>query len=292
MNRLRADALLLLTSIIWGTAFVAQKAGNEAMGPIAFVGIRFLISAIVLAPLAFFESKRAATPLAPRDLGLLALIGIFLAAGAILQQSALVTTSATNAGFLTALYVVLVPFTTWMLTRKLVRPVVLAACAISLLGAWLLTTGGGALVWSPGDAQLLVSVVVWAFWISLIAIYMERSQRPFMMAFVQFGITAVIALIAAPLVEPNAFAGIVEAMPALLYTGLLSGAVAFTLQGMAQRFTPPAEAAVIMSLESVFAAVAGAIWLDERLTLLAGVGCVLILLAVVVAEIQPGKRRL
>lgn len=287
MTRLRADALLLLTAIIWGTAFVAQKAGNEAMDPVAFVGVRFLLSTAALAPLAFLEWRRASAPLTRADAALLLLIGGCLALGAILQQLALVTTTATNAGFLTALYVVLVPFTTWLLTRQLVRPLVLAACVVSLLGAWLLTTGGAALTWAPGDVQLFVSVVIWAFWISFIAIYLQRTHRPFLMAFVQFGMTALVALIAAPLAQADAFAGAADAVPALLYTGLLSGAVAFTLQGVAQRYTPPAEAALSMSLESVFAAVAGALLLGERLGPAALAGCALILFGVALVEIGP-----
>jgi len=287
MSRLRADALLLLTAIIWGTAFVAQKTGNEAMHPVAFVGVRFFISMLALAPFAFMEAKRATAPLAARDIGLLALIGIGLAVGSILQQNALLTTSATNAGFLTSLYVVLVPFSTWLLTRELVRPLVLCACAMALVGAWLLTTGGAALVWSPGDVQLLISVVIWAFWISLIAIYLKRTGRPILLSFVQFGITAAAGLAVAPLFTPHTFSGVTEAIPELLYTGLISGALAFTLVGIAQRHTPPAEAALLMSLESVFAAIAGAVLLGERLAPMGLVGGGLILCGVLLVEVGP-----
>jgi len=291
LNRLRADGILLFTAIIWGTAFVAQKAGNEVMGPIAFVGVRFLLSALALAPLAFMESRRQSTPLTPTDFWLLGLIGVGLAVGACLQQAAMVTASVTNAGFLTALYVVLVPFTTWLLTRQRVRPVVIVACMVSITGAWLLTTHGEGFAWSPGDVQLLISVVIWAFWISLIGIFIARTHRPFLLAFVQFAVTAVIALVAAVLWEPTPFAGVLPAWPALLYTGLLSGALAFTLQAMAQRHTPPAEAALIMSLESVFAAIAGALLLHERLPPIALAGGALILFGVLAAEIGPTLRR-
>jgi drug/metabolite transporter (DMT)-like permease len=287
MTRLRADALLLFTAVIWGTAFVAQKAGNEAMHPVAFVGVRFLLSAVALAPLAFLEWRRARVPLTRADVGLLLLIGGGLAVGSILQQVALVTTTATNAGFLTALYVVLVPFTAWLLTREFVRPLVLGACAISLVGAWLLTTGGKALIWSPGDVQLLISVVIWAFWISLVAIYLKRTNRPLLMAFVQFAITGLVASATTPFVAANAFSGVGEALPALLYTGLLSGALAFTIQGIAQRYTPPAEAALLMSLESVFAAIAGAVFLGERLSPVSLLGGALILLGVALVEVGP-----
>jgi len=289
MNRLRADALLLFTAIIWGTAFVAQKAGNESMGPIAFVGVRFLLSTIALAPLAYVESKRhgAAMPVSRSDYGLLGIIGLLLAIGGILQQTAMITASATTAGFLTSLYVVIVPFATWILTRHVVRPVVMGACVVSIIGAYLLTSTNGGFSWGSGEALLLASVVAWAFWIAVVAIFLKRANRPFLLAFVQFGITAVIALLAVPLFEPTGFAGVADALPALLYTSLLSGAVAFTLQGIAQRYTPPAEAALIMSLECVFAAIAGAVLLHERLPPIALVGCALILAGVIAAEIGP-----
>jgi len=295
MTRLRADALLLFTAVIWGTAFVAQKAGNESMGPLAFVGVRFLLSTIALAPLAYFENQRgrSTAPVSRGDYGLLAVIGLLLAVGGMMQQTAMITVSATTAGFLTALYVVIVPFATWVLTREVVRPIVMLACIVAVIGAWILTATSGGFTWGSGESLLLASVVMWAFWIAMVAIFLKRANRPFLMAFVQFGITAVIALAAVPLFEPRGFAGVTEALPALLYTGLLSGAVAFTLQGIAQRYTPPAEAALIMSLESVFAAIAGAVLLNERLESIAVVGCALILAGVIAAEIGPTllKRR-
>src|SRR5690242_20355433 len=113
MNRLRADLLLLLTAFIWGTAFIAQKDANQSMGPITFVGTRFLLSALALIPLVVYESRRHPTPLSRLDWLQGLLVGLCLYAGASLQQVGLVTTSATNAGFLTALYVVLVPFVLW-----------------------------------------------------------------------------------------------------------------------------------------------------------------------------------
>jgi drug/metabolite transporter (DMT)-like permease len=287
MNRLRADGILLVAAILWGTAFVAQKAGNETMGPIAFVGTRFLLSALVLAPFAFLEGRRHSTPLGSRSGWLLGMIGVCLAVGACLQQDAMVTASATNAGFLTALYVVLVPFTTWLLTRRAVRPVVLAACLMSTAGAWLLTTKGEGLAWSPGDIQLAASAAVWAFWISLIGIFREHTNRPFLLAFVQFAITAALALVAAAILEPTPFSGVTASWPSLLYTGFLSGALAFTLQVVAQRYTPPAEAALIMSLESVFAAAAAAVLLHERLPPVALLGGTMILAGVIAAEIGP-----
>jgi len=291
MNRLRADLLLLLTAFIWGTAFVAQKYANGSMPPITFVGARFFLSALALMPLALYEARRTKTPLSRKDWLQAAIIGLCLFAGSCLQQVGLVTTSATNAGFLTALYVVIVPFMVWLLTRQRPRLLVLAACAISLAGAWLLADNGQAKHLVLGDVLVVVSDLAWALAITMIGIFMQRSHRAFFLSFVQYTITAVLALAAGFIFERVSLAGVAPALPAILYAGLLSGAVAYTLGSIAQRHTPAAEAALIMCLESVFAAIAGAVMLHERLTPLATVGCGLILLGVVVVEVGPGLLR-
>jgi len=291
MNRLRADLLLLLTAIIWGTAFIAQKNANESMGPVLFVGSRFLLSALMLLPLALYEARKHVTALTRKDLAQAGLIGLCLFSGAVLQQIGLVTTTATNGGFLTALYVVMVPFIVWFLTRQRPRSIVLLACVISIIGAWLLADNGQAKTWALGDLLVVLADVAWALAITLIAIFLQRSDRPFFLSFVQYAITAVLALVSGLIFEPLVIPGIVSALPAILYAGLLSGGVAYTLQIIAQRHTPAPEAALIMSLESVFAALAGALILSERLTPLAAFGCALILLGVIVVELGPGLLR-
>jgi drug/metabolite transporter (DMT)-like permease len=287
MNRLAADGLLLLTAAIWGTAFVAQKAANATMGPITFVGARFLLSALLVLPLAVWESRRAPQPLARRELRLAGSIGICLFLGSVLQQTALVTTTATNGGFLTALYVVLVPFTTWLLTGERVRKAVGIACLVSIAGAWLLSARNGLQGIVLGDALLLLSDIPWAVGISLVAVFLGRAPRPFFLACAQYAVTAALGLAAGLALEPVAWDGVAAALPALLYAGLISGGIAFTLQVVAQRHTPAPEAALIMSLESVAAAVAGGLALGERLSAGALAGCGLILLGVAIAEVGP-----
>ncbi len=293
MTRLRADALLLLIAVIWGTAFVFQKAGNADMTPLWFVAVRFAISATALAGPALVERRRATQPLSRASLGIAAALGACLAVGACLQQTALVTATATNAGFLTALYVVLVPFTSWLLTRQRIRRTIVLASLMAVAGAYLLGAHGALASWTVGDTLLIVSDIAWAFAISLASIFMMRANRPYFMAFVQFAITAVVGLVAALVLEGTTVPNPLPALAALFYTAILSGAIAYTLQLVAQRHTTAPEAALIMSLESVFAAVAAAIWFGERLTPLGVLGCVLILLAVVAVEVGPlvlGKR--
>jgi len=291
MNRLRADLLLLLTAFIWGTAFIAQKDANQSMGPILFVGSRFLLSALALIPLVIYEARRNPLPLSRRDWLQALLVGLCLFAGASLQQVGLETTSATNGGFLTALYVVIVPFMVWGMMRRRPRLLVVIACAVSIWGAWLLTDDGSARHWSRGDMLVVLADFAWALAITVIGDFLERTHRPLFLSFAQYSITAVLGLAAGLLFEPISLPGIGTAMPAILYAGLLSGGVAYTLQIVAQKHTPPAEAALIMSLESVFAALAGAVMLHERLTLPAATGCGLILLGVVLVEAGPALLR-
>lgn len=291
MKRLRADLLLLLTAFIWGTAFIAQKDANTSMGPVTFVGARFLLSALALIPLAWYESKQQTAPLTRRDLAVAGAIGLCLFTGASLQQIALVTITVTSGGFLTALYVVLVPFAVWVLVRQRPRPLVVIACAISMAGAWLLADNSAARSWTSGDVLVVISDAAWAFAIALVPVFLQGAQRPFFLCLTQYAITAVLGIAAGLSVETGTLHGLISALPAILYAGLLSGGVAYTLQIVAQKHTPAAEAALIMSLESVFAALAGAVLLGDRLTLLATVGCGLILLGVLVVELGPGLLR-
>ncbi len=291
MTRLRADALLLFTAMIWGPAFIAQKIGNESMGPMAFVAARSLLSAAMLLPFALYEKKRQTEPLTRRDYAIVIAVGLLLFTGGSLQQIAMMTASATHGGFLTALYIVIVPFASWIMTRERVRPLVVAACVVSITGAWLLTYRGEQGSWQTSDILLVVSDFAWAFWIVLIGLFLKTAQRPFFLAFMQFAITGVVALPLSLIFEHTTLPGLQTALPALLFTGIISGGFAFTLQIFAQKHTPPAEAALIMSLESVFAALAGAWLLGERLGYLAMIGCAMILAGAIVAEVVPTLMR-
>jgi drug/metabolite transporter (DMT)-like permease len=287
MTRMRADLLLLLVALIWGTAFIAQKYANEVMGPLRFVGLRFLLSWLALAPLAWRENRRAGQALTRDNLGLAGVIGLCLFLGASLQQIGLVQTSATNGGFLTALYVIFVPPIVWAITKKPPRAVVLLASLVSIVGAWLLAGKESFGQWTSGDALVLLADIAWAGAISLTPLFLRRADRPFFLAFAQYGVVALLGLTAGWLFEPAPEQGFTPALRALLYAGLLSGAVAYTAQIIAQKSTPPAEAALILSLESVFAALSGAFLLSERLTRPALFGAALILIGVLLVEAGP-----
>ena len=286
MTRLRADAALLTAALLWGVAFVAQRVAEGVVPPLGFVAARFAISAVVLAPLAAFEIWRAPVRFDAKAWRVALWISLTLFVGSALQQIGLATTTVTNGGFLTACYVVLTPIAVWLLTGRLPRSIVALACLLSTAGAWLLASGGGpAQPMSVGDGLILLSDVAWALGIALTPMFLARQPRPFTLAFLEYAICGALAAGAAAAFEPLRVADFVAALVPLLYAGIISGGVAFTLQIVAQGYTPPAEAALILSLESVFAAIAGAILLAERLTVMATVGCALILASVLTVEL-------
>jgi drug/metabolite transporter (DMT)-like permease len=287
VTRFRADALLLLTAVIWGATFVAQKQANSEMGPLLFVGLRFLLGALVVAPLAWREARGAARPFDRRAWIGAVSMGLCLFAGSILQQIGLQTASATDGGFLTALYVVMVPFLAWALSGGAPRPRVLLAAAAAVAGAWLLA--GGRRVGSAGlgDALLIAGDFAWALMIALAPVVLRRAPRPVLISFMQNGLTGGLGVAAALAFESNALSGVTASLPQLIFAGALSSGIAYTLQVIAQAHAPPAEAALILSLESVFAAVAGAWLLSERLSAVEMTGCALILAAVAIVELGP-----
>jgi drug/metabolite transporter (DMT)-like permease len=286
VTRWRADAALLAAALLWGGAFVAQRVAEGVVPPLGFVAARFAISALMLAPLAAFETRRAAARLDAPAWRLAIVISLTLFVGSALQQIGLATTTASNGGFLTACYVVLVPVAVWLLTGRLPRSVVAVACLLSTAGAWLLASGGGpARPMSVGDGLILISDVAWALGIALTPMFLARQPRPFTLAFIEYAICGALAAGAAAAFEPVRAADFVAGLIPLLYSGIISGGVAFTMQIVAQGYAPPAEAALILSLESLFAAVAGAILLAERLTTAAMAGCALILFSVLMVEL-------
>jgi drug/metabolite transporter (DMT)-like permease len=292
MSRLGADGLLLTTALLWGVTFVAQKYAAATMPAVAFVAARFAVSAVALAPFALWEFRRKSH--APgRDEWRLALaVGFTLFLGTSLQQAGIETTSATNAGFLTACYVVLTPFVVWALSGARPRVIVLAAAFVSLIGAWLLASGAALGAPNIGDALVLLADLACAAGIALTPIFLARSGRPLLLAFVQYAACAGLAALWSFVFETVPAGALAATAPAILFSGIISGALAYTIQIFAQAHTPPAEAALILSLESVFAAFAGSILLGERLTALGAVGCALILIGAIAVEAGPAVARL
>lgn len=285
MRRMHADACLLFAAAVWGLAFVFQKSAMTYVGPLTFVAARGTIAALALAPLARRESARLAP--GDKDGGTLLRIGLAAGAafvtGAWLQQAGLQTATVTNTGFLTALYVVITPFLAWGLTGRMPTPWVWPAAALSAIGTWLL--GGGTLqAFSQGDMLVALSAFFWALHV-VITGKASRLGRPIAFSALQFAVVGTLAAVAAGALETISVAGLRGAAPDILYVGLLSSALTFTLLTVALRHTSASEAAVIVSTETLFAAVAAYLLLGERLAAIGWVGAALILLATLLVQL-------
>lgn len=295
MNKtaLRADALLLLTSLIWGFAFVAQRQGMEFVGPFTYNGIRFALGSLSLLPLIAVldaakgrksgvlrrEAGEGGTAMAASDRWLFFLgtltAGTALFLGASLQQAGLVYTTAGKAGFITGLYVVLVPVFGLFLGHRTGLPTWVGAL-LAAAGLYLLSAAGSLRAVNPGDALVALSAVFWTVHVLLIDRLAKRID-PVKLASGQFAWCSLFSLAVAAAVEPMALSSIRAAFLPILYGGLGSVGIAYTLQVVAQKDAPPAHSAIILCLEGVFATVGGILILSEPLGLrgLAGSGLML-----------------
>ena len=296
LSRLQANALLLLAALIWGSAFVGQALGMAGVGPLTFTGVRFVLGALVVAPLAWREwrSLRAAGH-APgwADARWVLLLGGVLCVGVVLQQIGLMHTSVTNAGFLTALYVPLVPLMAWAFQRQVPHWSVWPAAAGCLAGVWLLT-GASLQALSGGDWWVLLSALPWAVHVLLVGQVANKLRGAYVLACGQFVVCAVVSSVLGVALEPISADGLRIAAGAIAYTGVLSVGVGFTLQVVGQRHAQPADAAIILSAETVFAALFGAWFMGDRLTATGLAGCALILgciLAVQMLPLRPAQHR-
>jgi len=287
---LQSDGLLLITAVIWGSAFVAQRVGMDYIGPFTYNGIRFALGALSLVPLMIYQQKTGFQLPDPSDLltpksminsGIIT--GVVLFAGASLQQVGLVYTTAGKAGFITGLYVVIVPILGVLIGQR------------SALGTW-----GGALLAAIGlyflsvtesftivfgDLLEIIGAFFWSIHVLLLASYSNKIG-PIRLAFAQFVICSILSLITAVIFEVISITGILDATVPILYGGLCSVGIAYTLQVVAQRYAHPAHAAILLSLETVFAALCGWIILGEILSPRALIGCSLMFAGMLFSQLH------
>jgi drug/metabolite transporter (DMT)-like permease len=287
MRRLHADVLLLLAAAVWGLAFVFQKSAMEHVSECLFIAARGFVASAALAPLAWLEGRNAGSRPINGIVPIAVAGGVAFFAGALLQQIGLRTTSVGNTGFLTGLYVVVTPFLMWALTRHAPSNLVWLAAALSFAGTWLL--GGGTLTgFNSGDLLVALCAVFWAAHMVIVG-RSSGFDRPVAFTAVQFAVVGALGLLSALISEPVTFAGVTKglsgAAASIAYVGLLSSALTFTLLAVAMKHTPTSEAAIIVSLESVFAALAGAWLLGERMSWLACTGAAMILLATLIVQL-------
>ncbi len=278
---LKSDLLLLLAAAIWGFAFVAQRKGMEHIGPFLYNAVRFSLGTLVLLPLL---RRRNEQPFRIPRSGIV--LGFLLFLGSSSQQIGLIHTGAGKAGFITGLYVVLVPLVGSFLKHRVDLPHWPAAM-LAFIGLFFLTVNE-TLIPEKGDLYVLLSAFFWTAHVLYLGKISPRHSAV-VLAVTQFGTCALLSAVVALLREPIVLKAIMAAAWPLLYGGLLSVGVAFSLQVYGQKYAPPTHAAVLMSMEAVFAVLGGRLILAEALTPRSLLGCVLMLAGMLMAQ-MPWQR--
>jgi drug/metabolite transporter (DMT)-like permease len=302
-RRLWADLALLLVAFIWGGAFVVQRVAAAEIQAYTFNGIRFLLGTLVILPFAFIRagSRGGYRAIGWKTGGLMpgkylpgvAFAGLLLGSGAAFQQVGLIYTTASNAGFITGLYVVFLPiFLTFGGRRKVPRPAIWMAAFLSAFGLYFLSTGGQFQL-NRGDILVMISSAFWAFHVILIGWLVQRVEV-MQIAAGQYIVCGLVSLSLGLYLEPEALKPVVNNWWLLAYMGVVSVGLGYTLQAVGQRVAPPADTAIILSMEAVFAALGGWLFLGERLTPLQLFGCGVILLGMLLAQsdVIVGKRQI
>lgn len=293
-NTFKSDTLLLLTAIIWGFAFVAQRVGMDYVGPFTFNGIRFALGSMVLIPF-ILRSNHESHPHAKNEgfssSGIIllggGLAGLLLFAGASLQQVGLVYTTAGNAGFITGLYVVIVPIL-GLFFKQRANTGSWTGAVIAAFGLYFLSITEQFTI-AFGDFLVLAGAFFWAGHVLIIG-WLSPRMNPLKLALAQYTACSVLSLVTAIIMETITLNGIFQAAIPILYGGVLSVGIAYTLQVVAQRHAHPAHAAILLSLEAVFAAIGGWIILGETLSARGLFGCGLMLAGMLLSQLWDFMR--
>ena len=316
-KQLLGNLLLLLTAMIWGTAFVAQRVGMDSIEPITFNASRMALAAVMVGALAFVlrkkQKKEALRPASSkqtlpeggehidRNAGESTVswrsaltggicCGLFLTAGSVFQQMGVVYTSAGKAGFITAMYMLFVPILNYILFKKKNSWLVWLAVLVGVGGMYLLCVKEDFTL-TRGDFLVCICALMFSGHI-LCCDHFVRVAKPIELAAVQFATAAVVSAVTALLLETPGWDGIASAAVPIIYCGVVSGGIGYTLQIVAQKYTDPAIASLLMSLESVFAVIAGAVLLGEQMSSRELLGCVIMFAAIILVQVPlPGERK-
>ena len=293
MNRksIRGSLWLLLGAVIWGAAFTAQRAGMDHVPPFTFSGTRMLLAWLVMIPASLWMKKKTgaaaetrAQKAEQRKGGIICGFLLFVATS--LQQIGLVDTSAGKGGFLTALYVVLVPVAGWLLLRKQPGKVIWAGVALAVIALYLLCIPAAGYRVEKGDLLLLGCAVCFTAQILCVDRFAPRVGGV-TLARDEFLVTGILSMIVSLCTETITLEGITEALIPILYTGIFSCGVGYTLQVLGQQRVNPTVASLIMCMEAVFAVLTGALILGEVMTGRELAGCALMFTAVILAQLSP-----
>ena len=283
-RKARGNFLLLLTAMIWGSSFVAQSAGADLISPAFFNGTRMLLGSLLLSPLAVYRMRRYVAASSRRTLLLGgACCGVLMFTGSYIQQTGIAYTTAGKAGFLTAIYVVLVPVLGIFLKKK-PRPILWVSVALACVGLYFLCFTDKTFSLAMGDAAMLGGAVMFALHIMVVD-HFSPLVDGVCLSFVQFLTAGSLGMVVAFITEQPSFAALSAAAVPILYTGVFTMGVAYTLQIVAQKDTDPTVASLILCMESVFAVVFGWLILHETLSLREGVGSVFMFVAILLAQL-------
>ncbi len=299
-EKLLGNLLLILTAIIWGLAFAAQRVGMSSVGPVTFTAARMVPAAAVIGALSFAPRRRRQFPAAAETAAEPAMYrrntlvgglccGLFLTAASLFQQIGMVQTSAGKAGFITAMYMLLVPVIRFLVFGKRYPWAVWLAVGTGVAGMYLLCVTESFRL-TRGDALVCLCAVMFSGHI-LCCGHFARIGDPIRISAIQFIVVALISGLLAFAAEQPSWAGIRAAAVPILYCGLFSGGIGYTLQLVAQRYTDPAIASLLLSLEAVFALLGGALLLGERMSARELCGCLLLFLAIVLVQLPFPARR-
>ena len=282
-DSLKGSIILLLTALIWGIAFAFQRSGMDYIGPITFMAARCFLAVIFLGVLCIivYGLKNAFKFNKATLFGGLG-CGFFMTIANNLQQMGMVTTEAGKAGFITAMYILMVPIFNALLFKKKEPVKTWIAVALGVLGLYLLCAAGDASI-KPGDLLVFGCAVFFSFHI-LCSDRFANSAEIIKMSFLQFLVSFVLSTLVALITEDVSFEGIWAGRVAVAYCGILSAGVGYTLQIIGQKYVRPAAASLIMSFESVFAVIGGWMLLNETLSLRELIGCVVMFLAIVLVQ--------
>ena len=280
----------LLCTLIWGTTFIAQDTGMDEIGPFTFNAVRFFVGFVAITPLVFlFELKKFKSEFKSdvKTFGILSfLIGLSLFLGSALQQVALLYTDVANAAFFTIFYVPMVPIIIFLFKQQSIHWSVWPSVVLCLIGGYLLTNFQDATV-RLGDNLVVLGALFWSTHIIFTGIIVKKYNLPLTLGAVQTLIVALFSFIVGSIYEEFIYSDILKEINSILYAGILSGGFAFVLQIYAQKNISPAPAAIIFSLEGVFATIAAWILLSQILDINNLIGCLFILFGVLLSQLMP-----
>ena len=280
----------LICTFIWGTTFIAQDTGMRVIGPYVFNGVRFFVGFLALVPFYLLLEKKNTYKVISKNktkfFYLSILIGLFLFFGTVFQQVALLYTDVANAAFFTIFYVPMVPIIIFFLFKKNIHWSVWPSVILCVIGGYLLTNFHDTTV-RLGDTLVVIGAIFWSLHIIFIGKIIEEFNAPILIGLIQTMIVSVCSIILALLFEDFILKNILDQKIQILYAGILSGGIAFVFQIYAQKNISPAPAAIIFSLEGVFATIAAWIILSQILNLNNILGCSFILVGVLISQLLP-----